>query len=187
MVDRGRRCRMAMVRSAADAPSRSSMPDKVRIALDAMGGDFGPSVIVPGAQISLDRAPGHRIPAVRRPRADRAAARRAARAQGGLAHRPYRRRDRDGRQAQPGAAPGPLEILDVDGDRRREARRGRPRGLRRQHRRADGARQIPAQDHGRHRPAGDRGALADRARRSRSCSTSAPRSAPTPRIWSISR
>ena len=34
------------------------MPDKVRIALDAMGGDFGPSVIVPGAQISLDRHPG---------------------------------------------------------------------------------------------------------------------------------
>jgi glycerol-3-phosphate acyltransferase PlsX len=34
------------------------MPDKVRIALDAMGGDFGPPVIVPGAQISLDRHPG---------------------------------------------------------------------------------------------------------------------------------
>ena len=34
------------------------MPDKVRIALDAMGGDFGPSVVVPGAQISLDRHPG---------------------------------------------------------------------------------------------------------------------------------
>jgi glycerol-3-phosphate acyltransferase PlsX len=34
------------------------MPDKVRIALDAMGGDFGPSVIVPGAQLSLDRHPG---------------------------------------------------------------------------------------------------------------------------------
>ena len=34
------------------------MPDKVRIALDAMGGDFGPSVVVPGAQICLDRHPG---------------------------------------------------------------------------------------------------------------------------------
>jgi len=34
------------------------MPNKVRIALDAMGGDFGPSVIVPGAQVSLDRHPG---------------------------------------------------------------------------------------------------------------------------------
>jgi glycerol-3-phosphate acyltransferase PlsX len=33
------------------------MPDKIRIALDAMGGDVGPAVIVPGAQISLDRHP----------------------------------------------------------------------------------------------------------------------------------
>ena len=33
------------------------MPHKVRIALDAMGGDYGPSVIVPGAQVSLDRHP----------------------------------------------------------------------------------------------------------------------------------
>jgi phosphate acyltransferase len=33
------------------------MPDKVRIALDAMGGDHGPSVILPGALISLTRHP----------------------------------------------------------------------------------------------------------------------------------
>ncbi|MBV8510464.1 MAG: phosphate acyltransferase, partial [Xanthobacteraceae bacterium] len=33
------------------------MPQKVRIALDAMGGDHGPSVIVPGAEIALDRHP----------------------------------------------------------------------------------------------------------------------------------
>jgi glycerol-3-phosphate acyltransferase PlsX len=33
------------------------MPDKVRIALDAMGGDHGPSVIVPGAERSLQRHP----------------------------------------------------------------------------------------------------------------------------------
>src|ERR1700682_4907742 len=34
-----------------------SMPDKVRIALDAMGGDHGASVILPGADISLTRHP----------------------------------------------------------------------------------------------------------------------------------
>jgi phosphate acyltransferase len=34
------------------------MPKKVRIALDAMGGDVGPSVVVPGAAISLARHPG---------------------------------------------------------------------------------------------------------------------------------
>src|SRR6478609_8655021 len=34
------------------------MPHKVRIALDAMGGDVGASVVVPGAAISLSRHPG---------------------------------------------------------------------------------------------------------------------------------
>jgi glycerol-3-phosphate acyltransferase PlsX len=33
------------------------MPQKVRIALDAMGGDFGASVVIPGAAISLSRHP----------------------------------------------------------------------------------------------------------------------------------
>ncbi|MGP0090503.1 MAG: phosphate acyltransferase PlsX [Xanthobacteraceae bacterium] len=33
------------------------MPQKVRIALDAMGGDHGPSVVVPGAELSLSRHP----------------------------------------------------------------------------------------------------------------------------------
>jgi phosphate acyltransferase len=33
------------------------MPNSVRIAIDAMGGDHGPSVILPGAEISLTRHP----------------------------------------------------------------------------------------------------------------------------------
>jgi phosphate acyltransferase len=33
------------------------MPQKVRIALDAMGGDHGPSVVIPGADLSLTRHP----------------------------------------------------------------------------------------------------------------------------------
>ena len=33
------------------------MPDKVRIALDAMGGDHGATVILPGADLSLTRHP----------------------------------------------------------------------------------------------------------------------------------
>src|ERR1700761_6845665 len=33
------------------------MPQKVRIALDAMGGDFGASVVIPGAAVSLSRHP----------------------------------------------------------------------------------------------------------------------------------
>ena len=34
------------------------MPEKVRIALDAMGGDHGPSVVIPGADIAVVRHPG---------------------------------------------------------------------------------------------------------------------------------
>jgi phosphate acyltransferase len=33
------------------------MPEKVRIALDAMGGDHGPAVVLPGADLSLTRHP----------------------------------------------------------------------------------------------------------------------------------
>jgi phosphate acyltransferase len=38
--------------------SGTFMPQKVRIALDAMGGDVGASVVIPGAAISLTRHPG---------------------------------------------------------------------------------------------------------------------------------
>ena len=68
-----------------------------------------------------------------------------------------------------------------------EEGRGRCRGFRRQYRRADGDGEVQSADHAGHRAAGDRRALADAARRKRSCSTSAPRSAPTPSSWSISR
>ena len=34
-----------------------TMPKSVRIALDAMGGDHGPGVVVPGAAIALERRP----------------------------------------------------------------------------------------------------------------------------------
>ena len=37
------------------------MPKKVRIALDAMGGDYGPSVVVGGAELSLIRHPDSEI------------------------------------------------------------------------------------------------------------------------------
>src|SRR5215467_3579708 len=38
-------------------PSAVPMPTKVRIALDAMGGDHGASVVVPGAALALERHP----------------------------------------------------------------------------------------------------------------------------------
>jgi phosphate acyltransferase len=43
--------------TARDQVSGIFMPQKVRIALDAMGGDFGASVVVPGAAASLKRHP----------------------------------------------------------------------------------------------------------------------------------
>src|ERR1700691_2935305 len=44
-------------KSAKDQVSGTFMPQKVRIALDAMGGDVGASVVIPGAAISLARHP----------------------------------------------------------------------------------------------------------------------------------
>ena len=125
------------------------MPHKVRIALDAMGGDHGPSVVVPGAELSLGRHPdiefvlfGDR--AVIEPLLDGASA-----LQGRRAPRPHRRRGQDGRQAEPGAAPRPLEVLDVARDRRGEEGRGGCRRLGRQYRRADGDGEVQPADHGR--------------------------------------
>jgi glycerol-3-phosphate acyltransferase PlsX len=45
------------IKSAQNQVSGTFMPKKVRIALDAMGGDVGASVIIPGAAISLSRHP----------------------------------------------------------------------------------------------------------------------------------
>jgi glycerol-3-phosphate acyltransferase PlsX len=44
-------------RPQKDQVSGTFMPQKVRIALDAMGGDVGASVVIPGAAISLTRHP----------------------------------------------------------------------------------------------------------------------------------
>src|SRR6478735_4168157 len=45
-------------KTAPDQVSRTSMPSKIRIALDAMGGDAGAAVVIPGAAVSLDRHGG---------------------------------------------------------------------------------------------------------------------------------
>ena len=37
------------------------MPKPVRISLDAMGGDHGPSVVIPGAGLALERHPDVRF------------------------------------------------------------------------------------------------------------------------------
>jgi glycerol-3-phosphate acyltransferase PlsX len=50
--------RPKQIKTARDQVSGTFMPKKVRIALDAMGGDVGASVVIPGAAISLTRHPG---------------------------------------------------------------------------------------------------------------------------------
>src|SRR3977135_1641942 len=50
-------CSLRTELPAPAAPARSSMPHKVRIALDAMGGDHGAAVVVPGAELLLARRP----------------------------------------------------------------------------------------------------------------------------------
>src|ERR1043166_9376026 len=141
------------------------MPGKVRIALDAMGGDRGATVVIPGAEQSLSRHPDVEFVIF----GDRAvltpllAAKPALSAASRVVHKdvagkmdakpsqalregrwksmmwlvpPHGRRGQDGRQAKPGAAERPLEKLDVACHRRGEARRSRRRRFRRQHRRA---------------------------------------------------
>jgi glycerol-3-phosphate acyltransferase PlsX len=48
-------------RPAARPKAKPFMPKPIRISLDAMGGDHGPSVVVPGAALSLERHPGLRF------------------------------------------------------------------------------------------------------------------------------
>ncbi len=140
------------------------MPQKVRIALDAMGGDHGAPVAIAGAAVSHGRHPDTEFILVGDRTVVAPLARGASRARGGLTDRPHRRRRQNEREAQPGAAPWPVEILDVDGDRRRQERRRRCRRLGRQHRRADGDGAVSPQADGGDHPPGDRGAVADIAR-----------------------
>lgn len=54
------RVRIRRARRLGDSGLRDNpddMASKVRIALDAMGGDFGPSVVIPGAAVALARHP----------------------------------------------------------------------------------------------------------------------------------
>ena len=102
-----------------------AMAQKVRIALDGMGGDFGPRWSSRGP-ISRWRAirTANSSSSATRPRSGPLVEAQPA-AQSRLAHRPHRRRGQDGRQAEPGAAPWPLEVarcgLRIDAVKKGEA------------------------------------------------------------------
>ena len=136
----------------------------IRLAVDLMGGDHGPSVTLPACRAFLAAHPDAELVLVGRaeaiahaagwPRCTRVAAQRG------------RRDDRFGRD---GAAPQEGLVAARRGQPGQAARRSslaRP-GLRlgRQHRRADGRLALRPEDRRRHRPAGDRHRHAERARR----------------------
>ncbi len=138
----------------------------IRISIDAMGGDFGPSVVLPALR-GWPNGAGCDVPHLRPRGSDPPRAGQAAVPGGQGNGDALRRLGADGRQAEPGAAPRPLEVVDVEGDRGGEERRGRCLRFRRQYRRADGHVEILPAHHGGDRPPGDRGDLADGARRER--------------------
>ena len=159
--------RPGSTRAARDQVSGTFMPQKVRIALDAMGGDVGASVVIPGAAIALKRHPDTEFLLYGDSAQIEAQLAEISGAESGLARGPYRRHRQHARQAEPGAAPRPQEFVDVACDRRREEGRGRRRGFRRQYRRADGDGALSSAHDARDRSPGHCRRLADGARRFR--------------------
>ena len=171
------------------APARrtgDAVNGSITIAVDAMGGDRAPAMVLQGRRYRPRARPRRAFPAVRRRSPDRAAAGKAAAARGRRNRAPHARRRARRRQAVGGVALR-TPIQHAAGDRCGRGRTGRLRRFRRQHRRADGDGQIRAEDAAGHRPPGDRRAVPDPARRKRACSISAPMSNATPRIWCSSR
>ena len=170
-------------KTARDQVSGTFMPQKVRIALDAMGGDVGASVVIPGAAISLTRHPDTEFLLF----GDRAliepqlAKHPAMKAVSRVIHTDVAVSMHD--KPSQALAPRPQDLLDVAGDRGGQEGRGRRRDLRRQYRRAggDGA-VLPA--HAARASTGRRWRRSGRRRAAiRWCSISAPPSAAMRIIW----
>jgi hypothetical protein len=162
------------------------MAQTITIALDAMGGDTGPSVVIGGAAIALERRPDLRFLIYGREESVRPVleAHPAVRAVSGFHHSEVT--VEMGRQAEPGVAKGPVEIVHVARRPGCAGRRGAGRGFGRQYRRADGHGEVLPEAAARHRAARNRRHMADPARGRASSSMSAPRSARIKRFWSTS-
>ena len=162
------------------------MSDKVRIALDAMGGDHGPAVVVAGADLALARHPESEFlffgnSSLIAPLLD---ARPPLKSASRLIHTDIavRMEDKPSQALRYGRWKSSM-WLAIDAVKKGEADMAVSG---RQHRRADGHVEVQSQDAAGHRAARHRGAVADLARANRSCSTSAPRSVRMPSIWSTS-
>ena len=163
------------------------MPDKVRIALDAMGGDHGPAVVVAGAELALQRHPESEFlffgnAALVAPLVD---ARPALKAASQLVHTEIAvgMDDKPSQALRYGRWKSSM-WLAIDAVKKGDADVAVSGGN-------TGALMAMAKFELKmlrgHRAAGDRGAVADAARANRSCSISAPRSAPMPSTSSTSR
>ena len=131
-----------------------------------MGGDHGPSVVVPGAALALERPSRHALPDVRQRGRHRAAPRGQSEAEGRDRDPPHGRRHRawtTSRASAIRAGRGKSSMWQaIQAVRDGEADAC---GLGRQHRRAHGDGQDLPQDHGAYRAPGHRRDVADAARR----------------------
>ena len=152
-------------RTAGRRPGGSlRMP--VTVAVDAMGGDHGPSVTLAAALEFLEETPDARVIAVGLEAPLRAALAKLRSPAPRSADDPRGERSRRDARAAGRRAAQEEGLVDA---RRDQPRQGRGRaGLRfgGQHRRADGDLALRAEDAARHRPAGDRRAAADARRAS---------------------
>ena len=167
--------------------SEDRWPKRSELRSMPWGATSGRRSSFPGADIALARHPDTRVHPVRRRGRDPAAAgaeRPRLKAASRLVHTDVVVK----MDAKPSQAlrQGRWKSSMWLAHRRGEEGRGRRRGLGRQHRRADGDGEVQPAHHAGHRAPGDRRRCGRRSRATSSCSTSAPRSAPTPIIWSIS-
>ncbi len=133
----------------------------VTVAVDAMGGDHGPSVTLPAALKFLEETPDARVIAVGQEAPLKAVLARLK--SPALDRLTVNAGERSGRHARTSRGCAAEEEGLVDA-RRDQPRQGRGcAGLRfgREHRRADGDLALRAEDPARHRPSRDRGAAAD--------------------------
>ena len=139
----------------------------ITIAVDAMGGDRAPAMVLQGRRYRPRARPRRAFSAVRRRSPHRAAAGEAAAARGAPRRVHHTARCRARRRQAVGGVARRTPVEHAAGDRRGRRRPRRLRRFRRQHRRADGDGQIRAEDAAGHRPPGDRRAVPDPARRKR--------------------
>ncbi len=142
------------------------MSGGITIALDAMGGEHAPDMVLRGADMALQRYPDLRFMLFGREEALRPLLAKLPRLAVAVTLAPHQRDGAGRRQAVLGASLR-TAIEHATGDRRSRRRKGRRRRLRRQHRCADGDGEIRAEDLARDRPAGYRVILSDPARRER--------------------